>query len=220
MIKGIFMSSISYPRFLRNLIALFLASVLGFGQSAFGADNWSTTNTGFIVPTAPATTRIGIGFGTLPSAMLEIKGTGSTQLINTALSMGTLTAANTIAHYLSATGTTASGKDMTVLQVDALGTGAGINNAAVFTGGRVGIGVTAPSSLFQVSMLGSTIADDVTIAKFGHRLAGGRNAELNVDYRGSMGNGTLVLREDRASKDFMIVNMLAPNKVLFANGNV
>ncbi len=77
--------------------------------------------------------------------MLMIKGNGSAQLLNSNWGFGTLTG-SVVAHYMGASGTTASGKNLTVLQVDALGTGLGGNYAAVFTGGRVGIGTATPTA--------------------------------------------------------------------------
>lgn len=95
------------------------------------------------------------------------------------------------------------------------------NNTAT----KIGIGLTSdPTAQLQVSTLGAgtSIAVDANIARFGWRLSAGRAVEMSVDYRGaSLGDGFLVLREDRSGKDFMAVNLLATqDRVVFPNGRL
>ncbi|MDQ3003606.1 MAG: hypothetical protein M3Y08_20410 [Fibrobacterota bacterium] len=93
--------------------------------------------------------------------------------------------------------------------------------------GKVGIGSTSaflPRSPLDVVFNGAVFNEDKSIAHFTHKTPTGRTVDLTVDYRGStIGDGTLVLREDRAAKDFMLVNMLATpigNRVVFPNGDI
>jgi hypothetical protein len=93
-------------------------------------------------------------------------------------------------------------------------------NMLIKNDGKVGIGTTSPSALLNVSTAVAVNAD-ANIARFGNKISTGRTAELSVDYRGTMGDGTMVLREDRAGVDFMTINMLSSvNKVVFPNGNI
>lgn len=88
---------------------------------------------------------------------------------------------------------------------------------------RIGIGLTSnPTAQLQVSTLGSQVATDANLARFGYRTSSGRAVEMSVDYRGSsLGDGSLVLREDRSGKDFMLVNLLpSQDKVVFPNGKL
>ncbi len=89
--------------------------------------------------------------------------------------------------------------------------------------GKVGIGTNAPTSALDVDVTGPSYTQDTTLARFTHRTTGGRTADLHIDYRGSSGDGTLAFREDRAAKDFMIVNMLSTgpgSRVIFPTGRV
>ncbi len=93
--------------------------------------------------------------------------------------------------------------------------------------GKVGIGSTSaflPRTPLDVVLNGSVFNEDKSIAHFTHKTSTGRTADLTVDYRGlSIGDGTLALREDRAGKDFMVVNMLSTgigSRVIFPNGDI
>jgi hypothetical protein len=93
-------------------------------------------------------------------------------------------------------------------------------NMLIKSDGKVVVGNATPNALFNVSTA-VPFNTDASIARFGNKVSTGRTVDMSVDYRGSMGDGTLVLREDRAALDFMIVNMLAAsNKIVFPNGNI
>ena len=79
---------------------------------------------------------------------------------------------------------------------------------ASFTG-KVGFGTTTPTAPIDVDITGAAFNKDTTLARFTYRTTGGRSADFLIDYRGlSSGDGSLAFREDRAAKDFMVVNML------------
>ena len=94
---------------------------------------------------------------------------------------------------------------------------------ASFTG-KVGFGTTTPTAPIDVDITGAAFNKDTTLARFTYRTTGGRSADFLIDYRGlSSGDGSLAFREDRAAKDFMVVNMLPTGsgpRVIFPTGRV
>ena len=88
--------------------------------------------------------------------------------------------------------------------------------------GNVGIGTSNPDALLDLKYKGDTWDEDVTLAKFTHEISTGRTIGFHVDYRGySLGDGTLVFREDRVERDFLVVGLNNINpKIYFPNSDL
>ncbi|MCI0513022.1 tail fiber domain-containing protein [candidate division KSB1 bacterium] len=92
----------------------------------------------------------------------------------------------------------------------------------ISNGGYLGLGTNQPQAPLDLNYLSQVYTEDFNLAQFAYQLPTGRSVDFHINYLGkTLGDGTLVFREDRAGQDFLVVNLLSQaNRVYFPNGNV